>query len=327
MRFDQPLIKLPIHFCAETLAAEVRALPPSAWEPHPQRFPGNEAVPLVTPAGQITNDFAGPMGPTDYLLQCPYAMQAMGAIGAVWGRGRLMGLGAGAEVPHHVDANYYWRTHIRLHIAVITNPEVDFTCGEQTVNMAPGECWIFDTFRPHHVHNRGSGQRIHLVFDTVGGEGLWDLVESARRGDASAGEAVLVEPGAGPATPLDYEQYNYPAVMSPWELRGHVEELLELALDAPQLEPVRRRLDRLIAGWIAAWTRFETQDAGLPTYRALLASARADLDAIGGHAIVMRNSRPLYQVLDKFLFDNLVASRRVRESKAKAATAGRRLAS
>ena len=318
MRFDRPLLKLPIRFDAAALATEIRALPAHAWEPHPQRFPGNEAVPLVTPAGQISNDFAGPMGPTEFLLRCPYVMEAMAEIGAVWGRGRLMGLGAGAEVPHHVDANYYWRTHIRFHIPVMTNRNVDFTCGDMTVNMAGGECWVFDTFQQHHVHNRGSEQRVHLVFDTVGGEGLWDLVEAARSGNA---DGRLVKPGEGTGGALAYEQNNYPKIMSPWEMRCHLDELLDLAIDAPPLPAVRRRLDRLIAGWSAAWTEFDTNDAGLPTYRRLLASVRDDLQSIGGDAIAMENSRPLYHVLDKFVFENVIASPRVEESKAKAALA------
>ena len=33
------------------------------------------------------------------------------ALGGVWGRSRLMALAPGAEVPAHVDAHYYWRTH------------------------------------------------------------------------------------------------------------------------------------------------------------------------------------------------------------------------
>lgn len=323
MRFDQPLLRLPVRFCADTLAAEVRALPAHAWEPHPQRFAGNEAVPLVTPAGLVTNDFAGPMAPTDYLRRCPYAMEAMAEIGAVWGRGRLMGLGSGAEVPPHVDANYYWRTHIRFHIPVITNSAVDFTCGDMTVNMAPGECWVFDTFQPHQVHNRGLEQRVHLVFDTVGGDHLWELIDAAKRDTGGSAEPRLVAPGAGERRPLAFEQHNYPKVMSPWELQVHLDELIDLAIDAPQLAAVRRRLERLVAGWIAAWTRFETDDEGLPTYAQLLASTRHDLQAIGGQAIMMRNTQPLYAVLEKFVFDNLIASERVIESKAKAALAER----
>lgn len=325
VRFDQPLIKLPIRFCAETLAAEVRTLPPEAWEPHPQRFPGNEAVPLVTPAGQLSNDFAGPMEPTKYLLQSPYMMQAMAEIDAVWGRGRLMGLGSGAEVPVHVDANYYWRTHIRLHIPAITSPAVDFHCADQRVNMAAGECWIFDTFRPHQVLNRGTEQRIHLVFDTVGGDRLWDLIDAA--GCAEERDPIFIEPSNAPHAALKFEQYNYPKVMSPWELRCHLDEITSLAINSPQLGAVTRRLDRLVAGWIAAWTQFEGSDDGLPTYRGLLASVRTDLAAIGGETIMMTNTRPLYQVLDKFVFDNLMASPRVMESMEKAASARQRLVS
>ncbi len=320
MQFRQPLLRLPIKFCADTLAAEVRALPADAWEPHPQRFPGNEAVPMVTPAGQVVNDFAGPMGPTRYLLQCSYMMQAMAELDAVWGRGRLMGLGSGAEVPPHVDANYYWRTHIRLHIAAITNPGVDFHCGDQMVNMAPGECWIFDTLRPHEVHNRGSEQRIHLVFDTVGGERLWDLIEAAGQ------DPVMIEPSDQPHRALKYEQHNYPRIMSPWELRCHLDEMLSLTIDTPPLSEVRRRLDRFVAGWSAAWTQYEANDAGLPAYRDLADSIRVDLERIGGGNILLSNDRPLYLMLDRFVFENLMASPRVIESMTKADQAARRSA-
>ena len=306
MHFDKPLIKLPIRFCADTLAAEVRALPNEAWIPHPQRFPGNQAVPLVTPGGQFTNEFIGPMAATQYLLQCSYVMELMAEIGAVWGRSRMMGLGAGAEVPEHIDNNYYWRTHIRLHVPVITNPDVDFTCGDQTVNMAAGEAWVFDTFRKHHVHNRGAEHRIHLVFDTVGGERLWDLVNAARTADPDNPEIPLFAPGHGSEEPVLYEQYNYPKIMSPWELRCHLGDLTDLAIDSPKLAIVRLRLDRLIAGWEAAWRRFETDDAGTPTYRRLLESTRHDLAAIGGEGILLQNGQELYQVLEKFVFRNLI---------------------
>lgn len=306
MHFDRPLIKLPIKFCAETLAREVQALPPSAWIPHPQRFPGNEAVPLVTPDGRLTNEFVGPMAPTEHLLRCPQILELMGTIGAVWGRSRLMGLGAGAVVPEHVDNNYYWRTHIRLHVPVITNPDVDFTCGDQTVNMAPGEAWVFDTFRKHHVHNRGSEQRVHLVFDTVGGEGLWDLINAART--SSSGENGSVsKPLAVGKHELVYERHNFPKIMSSWELQCHVGDLLVSAIESPQLPAVRLRLDRLIAGWSAAWSQFETDDSGIPAYRSLVASARHDLLDLGVEDVLMRNGQSLYHVLEKFLFQNLIA--------------------
>ena len=99
MKIDRPLLKLPRRYCQQTLAAEVAALPPSAWLPHPGRIVGNDAVPLITPHGAITNAFAGPMAPTEHLRACSYIMEIMADLGAVWGRSRLMGLAPGAIVP------------------------------------------------------------------------------------------------------------------------------------------------------------------------------------------------------------------------------------
>src|SRR5215204_2886325 len=179
MRLSKPLLQLPIRFDADRLANEVNALPASAWLPHPTGFVGNEAVPLVSPNGELNDGFDGPMAPTPHLLQCPYVMELMAALECVWGRSRLMGLAAGADVPIHIDVHYHWRTHRRLHIPVITNAGVLFTCNDETVHMDPGECWLFDSFSLHKVQNKGSERRIHLVLDTVGGERLWDLVDAA----------------------------------------------------------------------------------------------------------------------------------------------------
>ena len=132
MLVSRPFLKLPIRFDAEALAAEVRALPPSAWSAHPTGFVGNEAVRLVSPGGAPTDEFEGPMAPTPALEQCRYVREIMAELGGVWGRSRFMGLAAGADVPPHIDTHYYWRTHLRLHIPVITNPGVLFTCDDET---------------------------------------------------------------------------------------------------------------------------------------------------------------------------------------------------
>lgn len=42
----------------------------------------------------------------------------------------------------------------------VTQPTVRFVCGGETVNMAAGECWIFDTWREHNVFNDASEHRI-----------------------------------------------------------------------------------------------------------------------------------------------------------------------
>lgn len=303
MRLKRPFLRLPIRFSAAALAQEIAALPNSAWEPHPLGHPGNDAVPLITPGGRMTTDFAGPMAPTPHLLSCAYIQQLMAEIGAVWGRSRLMGLAPGAEVPTHVDINYYWRTHLRLHIPIITSPQVLFTCGDATVHMQPGECWLFDSFRMHGVRNGGSQKRIHLVLDTVGGDRLADLIEQAEGVDQAADPGPPVprsEPGRRPE--LAFERVNAPRIMSPWEVRCHVAFLLEETREGPALEPVRRRLNRFTEAWAAAWAQFGDGDDGIPTFRALVVQTRDDLYGAGADTLRLSNSLSLFLALRELVF-------------------------
>jgi hypothetical protein len=302
MELGRPLVKLPIRFDAEALEAEVRALPESAWVPHPTGFVGNEAVRLITPGGRPTDDLNGGMGPTEQLLACPYIMEIMAAIGAVWGRSRLMGLGAGADVPPHVDSHYYWRTHWRIHIPAISNPKVSFKCGGETVHMKAGECWVFDSFRAHSVQNGGTEQRIHLVLDTVGGGRLRELIEAGQRGGA---DEEFVKPGTVSTDHLAYERVNSPMVMSPWEIRAHVAFLADHALPHPLLGPVLKRLDDFASDWAAVWAQFEADEAGWPDYLRLLDSLKADLLTIGGASVQLRNKLQLYLVFDHMVLLNL----------------------
>jgi hypothetical protein len=306
MRFTRPLVRLPVRFCAETLAGETARLPPSAWVPHPNNFPGNDAVRLITPGGQPTDQLEGSMAPTEHLRACPYMLEIMASLGGTWGRSRLMGLAAGAEVPPHVDSHYYWRTHLRIHIPVITNPGVEFTCGGETVHMAPGECWVFDSFQRHEVHNRGTEHRVHLVLDTVGGRRLWELIAHAQSSEPP--EPQLLKPGQSEGSPLLFERVNSPKVMSPWEMRCHIHLLEEEAQPHPLLGKVLSRLDRLVSEWAALWAAFETSPEGVPLYRRLLSEARSDLAGLGGEVILLKNELPLYHVLGRLVFEVALAA-------------------
>lgn len=299
MELDRPFLKLPIAFDAAALEREVRALPESAWVPHPTGYKGNEAVRLVTAAGLATDSFVGPMRPTENLDKCPYIVQVMSALGGVWGRSRLMGLGAGAEVPEHVDAHYHWRTHLRIHVPVITSPKVEFTCGGDTVHMAPGECWVFDSFRWHEVHNRGTERRVHLVLDTVVTEPLWDLIDAAKNGATSTGVTALA-----PARidDLRFEMVNAPQVMSPWEVRGHLAFIGSHVGEQPARDKVFKRLDKFADGWAALWAEYGTSDEGEASYRDLIATAKRDLLALGSANVDLDNELQLSVVLDQLIF-------------------------
>lgn len=304
MRLTEPLLRLPIAFDVDALAAEVRALPAAAWVPHPNALPGNAAVRLVTTNGQESDNTAAPMAPTAHLRACPYITGVMAAIGAVWGRSRLMRLAPGAVVPPHIDTNFYWRTHVRLHVPIITTPDVLFTAADRTVHMAAGECWVFDTFSTHRVRNGGASTRVHLVLDTVGGEGLWDLIEAARAATQGAAPVTrkIVAPAGSSLDKLSFERTDSTALMSPWELRYHVDFLVSGALPGDGLPAVARRLDRLIAGWAAAWARYAASNEGAPTYRALLAAFEADVPRLGGEKLVFRNGMTVYRQIEELVF-------------------------
>ncbi|MBN8262293.1 MAG: aspartyl/asparaginyl beta-hydroxylase domain-containing protein [Xanthomonadales bacterium] len=274
MRLPVPFIQLPLSFDAGLLAAEIEALGEGVWRDHPQKFPGNSMLPLLAAGGDPGNEsFVGEMQPTPELRACPYLMQVMASFGAVLGRCRLMRLAGQAEVTAHVDEGYYWVERVRIHVPIVTQPTVRFECGDATVNMAAGECWIFDTWREHNVHNDASLQRIHLVADTVGGEAFWSLVEQGRPHDARiAGWSprLLVPTDARPA--LVCEHYNIPQVMSPWELQFHVQTLNAELVEAgtSDIQRMRQASVRLFRAWRGLWARFGDSGEGIDEYRSVL---------------------------------------------------------
>jgi hypothetical protein len=298
MRFDTPFIKLPIRFDAETLEREVRALPASSWVPHPTGFVGNEAVRLITVNGQPIDTFEGPMRPTADLGRLPYVQQVMAELDGVWSRSRLMGLGAGAEAPEHVDAHYHWRTHIRIHVPVITDPKVLFTCGGETVHMAAGECWLFDSFRFHQVQNGWTERRVHLVLDTVMTGSLRDLIDAAKAG----AEPKYVAPGERIRSPLRFEQFNQTPIMAPWEIRCHLAFILDHVVDHPALPEARDRLERFADCWAAAWAEFGPSYQGVPVYKQLITDAHRELAQIAGDEIMLGNTVLLRLAVNQLIF-------------------------
>lgn len=312
MKLQVPFLQLPILFDAQALAREVDAVDPHWWRGRTQRDDGNSALTLITTHGDPDSDaLDGPMRPTPALAQCPYLMQVLQALGATWGRARLMRLSGQAEVRAHVDINYYWRERMRVHVPIVTTPSVRFQCGEGEVNMAAGECWIFDTWRRHRVLNGGDHTRIHLVADTVGGEGFWDLLAQARppgaHGPGWAPRRIGPQPGL-PAPVLDYENFNAPAVMSPWELREHIVFLLGEAVPDPRLATIQQALLRFARRWQALWAAYADRGEGLDRYRRLLHGLRGELETLGAGQLGLKNELGLLHALESHVLEMAVAA-------------------
>jgi Aspartyl/Asparaginyl beta-hydroxylase len=280
MHLDTPFVRLPLTFDATRLAMEINALPESAWRPHPQGYPGNTALPLVSAGGDPANELTrGPMRPTPWLTQMPYLRQVMAALGCSIGRSRLMRIDGNGEASLHVDTNYYWATHVRIHVPVITTPDVEFLCGAARVHMTAGECWIFDTWSLHNVINPAPTRRIHLVCDSVGAPAFWDLVERGQRPQAlhpaadPSARHIAFRPDQNPE--IGFESCNQPVVMTPFELTHWCNfALTELhkvaAADQVRCDDLAKILLHFQRAWMDAWTRHGILQRGHAGYRQLL---------------------------------------------------------
>jgi hypothetical protein len=253
MRLALPFIRLPVRFDLERLRAEVTALPSEAWAPHPNHIAGNTSLRLVSVEGGENDDVDGVMRPTPHLAKLPYVRQVLASFGVVWSRSRLLRLDPGAVVPEHADINYHWFYRVRVHIPIVTRPEVLFHCGGETVHMRGGEAWLFDNWRLHRVENPSHEARIHLVADTSGSASFWQFVAQATQPGVADRELRFDTSREGA---LLTEQSPLRPVMSPGEvdyLVGDLRSELVPSVDAPESIARLARYHQLLDGFARDW--------------------------------------------------------------------------
>lgn len=274
MKLPVPFVQLPLTFDATALAAEIAAFDESDWIPHPDAMPGNSALPLATVNGDpaLGDALQGPMRPTPNLARSPYLRQVLGSLGTVLGRIRLMRLSGGSEVEPHVDTNHYWNERVRVHVPIVTQPGVRFFCDDADVNMAAGECWIFDTWRMHRVTNDDERARVHLVVDTIGSPHFWNLVNAGRPHTAPTNgwQPRFVAPRTGAPEDLRFESVNLTSPMTYWEVRGHVQFLLSEAVRHPNMPAIVDLSSAFVREWQALWYQHGSDEAGFADYRRVL---------------------------------------------------------
>lgn len=285
MKLPVPFVQLPLMFDAAALAREIAAFDESDWIPHPDAIPGNSALPLATVNGDPTlgDALQGPMRPTPNLARSPYLRQVMGSLEAVLGRIRLMRLSGGSEVEPHVDTNHYWNERVRVHVPIVTQPSVRFLCDDAEVNMAAGECWIFDTWRMHRVVNEDERARIHLVIDTVGSPRFWNLVNAGRPHLApkDGWQPTLIAPRADAMDELRFETVNLTSPMTYWEVRGHVQFLLSEAVRHPAMPAIVELSSAFAREWQALWYQHGGNEAGFAEYRRVLDVYLGEIGRLG----------------------------------------------
>lgn len=273
MRLPRPFFRLPVRFDAARLQLELESLPGSAWARHPREYVGNASIRLISVDGAENDGMRGAMCPTPHLQACPYVRQVLASFNVVWSRSRFMRLSPGSNVPEHADTSYHWFQRVRIHIPVVTWPEVRFHCGGESVHMAAGEAWIFDNWRRHSVTNPTDRIRVHLVADTSGTAAFW---QNVARGDAAGqGRLVPYQPGVD-ATVLTERAMPRP-VMPPAEIDLLVQDLvgeLRAAVERPQAAANIPEYAGLLHGfcrdWRQAYALHGESASGVEAYRGLL---------------------------------------------------------
>lgn len=313
MRLEREFIRLPFSFDPQALRVEVEALGEDAWRPHPEGHRGNWALPLVAVDGDPDNDdVKGRMEPTPHLMRSSYLRQVLGAIGASIGRTRLMRIDGNSEAIEHVDVNYYWQQRARVHIPIVTDSAVVFSCGARTLHMAPGECWIFDTWRRHNVTNPNPTRRIHLVADTAGSPSFQELL----RGDRDP-EFVAFEPDRDVHPSL--EVHHFPLVMTPGEM-AELFEILEPELRATEVgHALRKEFLEFSDAWSELFRSHAEGAAGWRAYADLLEQAGRRLELHEG-AVTLANGVDAAFAVQQFILaaalNTDLASGRRRDSRA-----------
>ena len=295
MHLPHRFYKFPFRFDVERLRAELSAIPEKAWRYHPQNFDGNSALPLIATEGDVESDgFETPMKPTKYLLQSPYIQQVLGEFQTVLGRARFMRLEPGHGVPTHFDLQYYWRTHCRVHIPVVTDPGVRFHCENESVHMAEGEAWTFDNWRNHKVDNETSVRRVHLAFDTFGSNEFWGMARPL--GQEEPARFVPFKKDVQPNLML--ESFGGERVMHPAELDQEFSRLIadieaRSDNDPTQITFIRNMTDSIRKEWRLIWCVYGPSMKGLERFIALAEFAKGVASSLSRDLTFSSNGQPL----------------------------------
>lgn len=300
MRLPRPFFRLPLRFDVTRLRAELASMPADAWAAHPNAIAGNSSVRLISVDGAENDDVAGVMRATPHLLRSPYLRQVLASFGVVWSRSRLLRLAPGANVPQHADINHHWFYRVRVHIPIVTRPEVRFHCDGETVHMAAGEAWVFDNWRLHSVENPTAEERIHLVADTSGTAAFWQMVAAAERTPMAS---ILEFDSKCAAMPLT-ERAPPNVVMPPAEVELLLNDLrneITPIENTQHAQQRRARYDVLLNAFCRDWRQCHAlhgDDPSAADYGRLRDGLRIASRSIGEGLITHSNRVAVHRVLE-----------------------------
>jgi hypothetical protein len=123
---------------------------------------------------------------------------------------------------------------VRLHVPIVSHPEVEFYVDGVRVPMAEGECWYLDLGLLHRVSNPGPNERIHLVVDCEVGAMLLDMLPAAADGES---EVLELSRNAAQSSWAHFERFRecaleVPALLAGLRRHGDAEAFIEAVVQA-----------------------------------------------------------------------------------------------
>jgi hypothetical protein len=175
-------IRLPRTYDVDRLVADLRVLRDVSAAPQPGPYHKGEwtGIALHSLGGK---DSVFPSAPgldeyreTENLRRTPYFKSVLDDLKCPKEVVRILFLPPGGHIKDHFDFHTSFQFGLlRLHIPIITHPDVSFIIDGQRVTWAAGELWYGDFSRVHSVKNDSPVVRVHMVIDVQINDFLLDL--------------------------------------------------------------------------------------------------------------------------------------------------------
>lgn len=105
---------------------------------------------------------------TPILGRCPYFQEVIDTFECEKTSVRLMALGPESRIKMHKDKGTSFEHGMaRLHVPIVTAPEILFTIEDEDIHFAAGHAWYLNANCLHGVNNESNNPRIHLMLDCL----------------------------------------------------------------------------------------------------------------------------------------------------------------
>ena len=194
-------VLLPLRFDPDLLQRDLAGLSSASWTAHfvTQNYDGDwSVIPLRAPAGAThpvmmiySDPSATEFKDTPMLENSPHFRAVLNTFQCEIQSVRLMRLAPGSIIKEHRDNDLDIEHGVaRIHVPVVTNPDVEFELNRSRVVMEAGSAWYLRLSDPHRVANRGAAARVHMVIDALANDWMRRMWERPAEGPRSSGGAV-----------------------------------------------------------------------------------------------------------------------------------------